>query len=97
MLDIIPSSITIFFSVIVLCIFLACIPTNTLFIECMIGCTCCRLVPTLVDLMGSVFPELKQHEKHIKDIIAAEEISFGRTLLKVGKKIACEFAVDMFA
>ncbi|KNA09794.1 hypothetical protein SOVF_150310 [Spinacia oleracea] len=40
------------------------------------------LVPTLVDLMGSVFPELKQHEKHIKDIIAAEEISFGRTLLK---------------
>ncbi|CAO2824072.1 unnamed protein product [Amaranthus hypochondriacus] len=40
------------------------------------------LVPTLVDFMGNVFPELKQHEKHIKDIIAAEETSFGKTLLK---------------
>ncbi|XP_057534193.1 alanine--tRNA ligase-like [Amaranthus tricolor] len=40
------------------------------------------LVPTLVNLMGDVFPELKQHEKHIKDIIAAEETSFGKTLLK---------------
>ena len=45
--------------------------------------TYCRLVPTLVNLMGDVFPELKQHEKHIKDIIAAEETSFGKTLLKV--------------
>jgi len=44
-----------------------------------------RLVPTLVNLMGDVFPELKQHEKHIKDIIAAEEASFGKTLLKVKK------------
>ncbi|KAH9603555.1 hypothetical protein KSS87_001690 [Heliosperma pusillum] len=40
------------------------------------------LVLTLVDLMGDVFPELKQHEKHIKDVIAAEEASFGKTLLK---------------
>ncbi|KAK9683990.1 hypothetical protein RND81_10G179400 [Saponaria officinalis] len=40
------------------------------------------LVPTLVNLMGGVFPELKHHEKHIKDVIAAEEASFGKTLLK---------------
>lgn len=40
------------------------------------------LVPTLVTLMGDVFPELKQREKHIKDIIADEEASFGKTLLK---------------
>lgn len=33
--------------------------------------------------MGDVFPELKQHEGHIRDIIAAEEASFGKTLLKV--------------
>lgn len=33
--------------------------------------------------MGDVFPELKQHEAHIRDIIAAEEASFGKTLLKV--------------
>lgn len=40
------------------------------------------LVPTLVKLMSDIFPELKQHEKHIKDIIADEEASFGKTLLK---------------
>ncbi|KAJ8451276.1 hypothetical protein Cgig2_014048 [Carnegiea gigantea] len=40
------------------------------------------LVSTLVNVMGDVFPELKQREKHIKDIIAAEEASFGKTLLK---------------
>lgn len=40
------------------------------------------LVPTLVKLMSDVFPELKQHEKHIQDIIASEETSFGKTLLK---------------
>lgn len=40
------------------------------------------LVPMLVNVMGDVFPELKQREKHIKDIIAAEEASFGKTLLK---------------
>ena len=33
--------------------------------------------------MGDVFPELKQHERHIRDIIAAEEASFGKTLNKV--------------
>ncbi|GAB4854057.1 hypothetical protein Ancab_022638 [Ancistrocladus abbreviatus] len=40
------------------------------------------LVHTVVKVMGDVFPELKQHEEHIKNIIAAEEASFGKTLLK---------------
>lgn len=33
--------------------------------------------------MGDVFPELKHQENHIKEIIADEETSFGRTLEKV--------------
>ncbi|KAK9271804.1 hypothetical protein L1049_002169 [Liquidambar formosana] len=40
------------------------------------------LVSVVVKVMGDVFPELKQHEVHIRGIIAAEEASFGRTLLK---------------
>lgn len=40
------------------------------------------LVSVVVNVMGDVFPELKQHEGHIRDIIAAEEASFGKTLLK---------------
>lgn len=43
----------------------------------------CRLVGVVVEVMGDVFPELKQHEKKIRDIIAEEEASFGRTLVKV--------------
>jgi alanyl-tRNA synthetase len=39
------------------------------------------LVKVVVELMGGVFPELKQYEAHIQDIIASEELSFGRTLL----------------
>lgn len=39
------------------------------------------LVRVVVEVMGSVFPELKHHEVHIRDTIAAEETSFGRTLL----------------
>lgn len=51
--------------------------------------TCCpllvefRLVNIVVKVMGDVFPELKQREAHIREIIAAEEASFGKTLLKV--------------
>ncbi|KAF5749898.1 alanine--tRNA ligase [Tripterygium wilfordii] len=41
-----------------------------------------RLVNVVVKVMGDVFPELKQHEAHIRDVIAEEETSFGRTLLK---------------
>ncbi|OMO60150.1 Alanine-tRNA ligase, class IIc [Corchorus capsularis] len=41
-----------------------------------------RLVSIVVQVMGDVFPELKQHEARIRDIIAAEEASFGKTLVK---------------
>ncbi|KAG8644196.1 hypothetical protein MANES_11G108600v8 [Manihot esculenta] len=40
------------------------------------------LVNVFVKVMGDVFPELKQNEKHIREIIAEEEASFGKTLLK---------------
>ncbi|XP_073001197.1 alanine--tRNA ligase [Typha latifolia] len=40
------------------------------------------LVGIVVEVMGDVFTELKQHESKIKDIIAEEEASFGRTLVK---------------
>ncbi|XP_022743094.1 alanine--tRNA ligase-like isoform X2 [Durio zibethinus] len=40
------------------------------------------LVRIVVEVMGDVFPELKQHEARIRDIIAAEEASFGKTLVK---------------
>lgn len=46
-------------------------------------CAGLRLVSTAVKVMGDVFPELKQHEERIKTIIAEEEASFGKTLLKV--------------
>ncbi|XP_076917026.1 alanine--tRNA ligase-like [Bidens hawaiensis] len=39
------------------------------------------LVKVVVDVMGHVFPELKEREAHIREIIAEEEASFGRTLL----------------
>lgn len=41
--------------------------------------------------MGDVFPELKQHEIKIREIIADEEASFGRTLIKV-----CEIPFSLF-
>ncbi|XWS63325.1 hypothetical protein CRYUN_Cryun06bG0085500 [Craigia yunnanensis] len=41
-----------------------------------------RLVRIVVEVVGDVFPELKQHEARIGDIIAAEEASFGKTLVK---------------
>nr|XP_043618703.1 alanine--tRNA ligase [Erigeron canadensis] len=39
------------------------------------------LVKVVVDVMGHVFPELKAQEEHIREVIADEEASFGRTLL----------------
>ncbi|XAR63900.1 Alanine--tRNA ligase [Bertholletia excelsa] len=39
------------------------------------------LVKVVVQVMGDTFPELRQHEVHITEIIASEEASFGRTLL----------------
>ena len=41
------------------------------------------LVDVFVQLMGDVFPELKDNEKKIKDIIRDEEASFENTLVKV--------------
>ncbi|WVZ03047.1 hypothetical protein V8G54_023853 [Vigna mungo] len=40
------------------------------------------LVSVVVNLMGDVFPELKQQETHIQNVIEEEEESFGRTLIK---------------
>ncbi|KAL2329124.1 hypothetical protein Fmac_022551 [Flemingia macrophylla] len=40
------------------------------------------LVNVVVNVMGDVFPELKQQETHIQNIIKEEEESFGRTLIK---------------
>lgn len=34
--------------------------------------------------MGDAFPELKEHEKNITEIIKEEEASFCKTLEKVG-------------
>uniref|UniRef100_A0A2P2L2W2 Alanine--tRNA ligase n=1 Tax=Rhizophora mucronata TaxID=61149 RepID=A0A2P2L2W2_RHIMU len=40
------------------------------------------LVGIVVKVMGDVFPELKRNEEHIRETIASEEASFGKTLLK---------------
>ncbi|XP_011022066.1 PREDICTED: alanine--tRNA ligase [Populus euphratica] len=40
------------------------------------------LVNVVVKVMSDVFPELKRNEEHIRETIAAEEASFGKTLLK---------------
>ncbi len=50
-----------------------------------------RIVPDLVEQMGGAFPELREHEKRIAEIILEEEESFGRTLdrgLKLFNEIA---------
>jgi len=39
-----------------------------------------RLVPTLVEMMGYVFPELVERSEHVARVIRGEEESFGRTL-----------------
>ncbi len=39
-----------------------------------------RLVPKMVELMGGVYREIEQKQKHIENVIRAEEESFGRTL-----------------
>ncbi|MBD3258110.1 alanine--tRNA ligase [candidate division GN15 bacterium] len=53
-----------------------------------------RLVPVLVDEMGEAFPELKEKQQHIENVIRLEEESFGRTLVtglelfdKVARKV----------
>ncbi len=39
-----------------------------------------RLVPTLVDAMGEAFPEIREKQSHIQNVIKVEEESFLRTL-----------------
>ncbi|XP_019184213.1 PREDICTED: alanine--tRNA ligase-like [Ipomoea nil] len=59
-----------------------------------------RLVKVVTEVMGDVFPELKQREAHIMDIIADEEASFGRTLLhgiEKFKKAAQEVQGKLFS
>jgi alanyl-tRNA synthetase len=54
-----------------------------------------RLVPALVKRMGQAFPELKAQERHIAQVIRAEEESFGHTLdrgLEIFARIAAEMA-----
>ena len=48
-----------------------------------IVCAESSLVKVVVEVMGDVFPELRQHEVHISNTIAIEEASFGRTLVHV--------------
>ena len=40
----------------------------------------CEVVPTLVEIMGDAFPELKARQAHIVTVIRSEEERFGRTL-----------------
>lgn len=39
-----------------------------------------KLVPTLVEQLGGIFPEIKQRESDVKDALNEEEISFAKTL-----------------
>ena len=39
-----------------------------------------KLVPALVDEMGEAFPEIKEKQSHIENVIKAEEEAFSRTL-----------------
>ncbi|MGH8014940.1 MAG: alanine--tRNA ligase, partial [Candidatus Zixiibacteriota bacterium] len=39
-----------------------------------------KLVPALVSEMGEVYPEIKEKQKHIENVIRTEEEAFGRTL-----------------
>ena len=39
-----------------------------------------KLVPTLAEVMGDAFPEINKQQKHVQNVIQAEETSFGSTL-----------------
>jgi len=41
-----------------------------------------KLVPVVIDVMSDAFPELKKNPEHIQNIIANEETTFERTLVK---------------
>jgi hypothetical protein len=58
-----------------------------------------RLVSVVANVLGDVFPELKQQQKRIRHVIEEEEKSFGRSLVKVRMDmceevlISCHFLV----
>ncbi|KAI5366429.1 Putative translation protein, beta-barrel domain superfamily [Septoria linicola] len=39
-----------------------------------------KIVPTLVEQMGDMFPEIKKKQEEVKEILAEEEVSFAKTL-----------------
>ena len=39
-----------------------------------------KLVPVLAEVMGDAFPEISKQQKHVQNVIKAEETSFGLTL-----------------
>ena len=51
-----------------------------------------KLAPTVAELMGDAFPEVRQRQKQVIETIAAEEKAFGRTLDR-GIEHFAEFAV----
>src|SRR5690349_9587570 len=42
----------------------------------------CKLVDVLADTMGDVFPEIREKQKHVEEVIRTEEEAFNRTLDK---------------
>ncbi|KAF8424687.1 tRNA synthetases class II (A)-domain-containing protein [Tirmania nivea] len=50
-----------------------------------------QIVPTLVEQMGSIFPEIKKKESEIKEVLDEEEESFARTLDR-GEKMFAHYA-----
>jgi len=39
-----------------------------------------KLIPTVLDVLGEAFPEIKDRADHVSTVVEAEEASFGRTL-----------------
>jgi len=52
-----------------------------------------KLVPPLVEKMGDIFPEIREKENYIQNIIKAEEEAFGKTLDR-GIELFNNFAKD---
>ncbi len=53
-----------------------------------------KLVPTLVDIMGNAFPEIKEKHQYISLVIKSEEESFGQTLdrgIELFEKLVAEY------
>lgn len=56
-----------------------------------------KLIPALVSEMGDVYPEIKEKQSHIENVIKTEEESFGRTLetgLELFENIVSELKDD---